>query len=152
MPHHGPTRRRRHGGERLVLRGPRGVGGVVEGEALVSRHGFSVRYDCDRTRGIISRESHDLYGQSIVDKVLVFTTAKGGVASSWMLKDMRARGTAPRAILFRTTNPVLVQGAVLADVPLMHRLTPDPVETIRTGDWVQVDPGRGRVEITRRPR
>jgi predicted aconitase with swiveling domain len=136
--------------DRLLLRGPPGVGPVVEGEALVSQHGFSARYDVDRDRGVFSRQGHDLYGQSLVGKVLVCTTAKGGIATSWMLLDMVSRGKAPLAILFRATNPVMVQGAVLAGVAVLHRLQSDPVTTIRTGDWVRVDPAAGTVEIVRR--
>lgn len=137
-------------GEPIVLQGPPGVGPVVEGEALVSQQGFSARYDVDRDRGVFSRVAHDLYGQSLAGKVLVCTTAKGGIATSWMLLDMVDRGLAPRAILFRTTNPVMAQGAVLAGVALLHQLQPDPVATIRSGDWVRVDPAAGRVEVHRR--
>jgi hypothetical protein len=135
-----------------ILRGPAGVGSVVEGEALVSHHGFSARYDVDRDQGVFSREAHDLYGQSLVGKVLVCTTAKGGIATSWMLLDMVSRQVAPLAILFQTTNPVMVQGAVLAGVAMLHRLDPDPATTIHSGDWLRVDPAQGTVEIMRRRR
>src|SRR6185295_10434382 len=74
----------------LVLRGPVGLGPAVEGEALVSAQGFSARYDLNRKTGRFSREAHDLYGQSIVGKILVHPTAKGGVATAWALYEMRA--------------------------------------------------------------
>ena len=133
----------------LVLRGRPGVGLAVEGEALVSGHGFSARYDLNRKSGVFSRESHDLFGQSVVGKVLVHPTAKGGVATAWALLEMRERGTAPLGLLFSTTNPIMVQGAVLAGLPLLHRLEPDAASSIRTGDWLRVDPPSGRVEIWR---
>lgn len=136
----------------LVLRGPPGVGPVVEGEALVSRHGFSARYDLNRKTGVFSRETHDLYGQSVIGKILVHTTAKGGVATAWALYEMRARGTAPLGLLFSTTNPIMVQGAVLAGLPLLHRLEPDPVTSIQSGDWLRVDPAAGTVEVWRAKR
>jgi predicted aconitase with swiveling domain len=41
----------------------------------------------------------------------------------------------------------MVQGAVLAGVALMDRLSPDPVAVIRTGDRVRVDPRAARVEV-----
>jgi predicted aconitase with swiveling domain len=50
-------------------------------------------------------------------------------------------------MLFTWANPVMVQGAVLAGIALMDQLTPDPMEAIRTGDRVRVDPKAGRVEI-----
>ena len=77
--------------------------------------------------------------------------AKGGFATSWALLNLKARGLAPVAMLFGWASPVMVQGAVLAGVALMDRLTPDPMEAIRTGDWVRVDPKGGRVEVRRRP-
>ena len=131
----------------VVLTGHRGVGGLVEGEALVSPEGFSARYDLDRATGVISRESHPLYGRSIAGKVLVCPLAKGGFATSWALLDLKARGLAPVAILFNWANPVMVQGAVLAGVALMDQLAPDPLAVIQTGNRVRVDPNAGRVEI-----
>ena len=131
----------------LVLKGPPGVGPVVEGQALVSQHGFSARYDLNRKTGVFSRESHDLFGQSIVGKVLVHTTAKGGVATAWALYEMRERGTAPLGLLFSTTNPIMVQGAALAGLALMHKLEPDAPSTIRTGDHVRINPPAGTVEV-----
>ena len=133
--------------DEIVLRGHPGIGPVVEGEALVSRHGFSARYDVNRKTGVFSRESHDLYGRSVVGKILVHPTAKGGVATAWALLDMKAHGTAPLAILFGLANPIMAQGAALADLALMDRLEPDPVEAIETGDWVRVDPAAGTVTV-----
>ena len=62
-----------------------GIGPVVEGEALVADDNFSARYDLDRIKGVFSRPQHKLVGQSYKDKILVLNTAKGGVASAWML-------------------------------------------------------------------
>jgi hypothetical protein len=127
-----------------------GIGPIVEGEALVSRHGFSARYDLNRKTGLFSRESHDLYGHSVVGKILVHPTAKGGVATAWALLDMKANGTAPAGIIFGTANPIMAQGAALADLALVHRLDPDPLSTIETGDWVRIDPPSGVVVVTKR--
>ncbi len=98
-----------------VLTGSPGVGAPIEGEALVSAQGFNARYDLDRARGILSRPAHDLYGRSCAGKILVFAAAKGGIAASWALYDLKARGYAPAALVFRETNPVMVQGAVLVE-------------------------------------
>lgn len=131
----------------IVLIGHPGAGHVAEGEALVSPDGFSARYDLDRVTGVISRESHALYGKSIAGKVFVCPLAKGGFATSWALLDLKSRGLAPVAMIFGWANPVMVQGAILAGVALMDQLTPDPTEAIRTGDWVRVDPKAGRAEV-----
>ena len=135
----------------VVLRGHPGVGPDVEGEALVCADDFSARYDVNRRTGVVSRITHALYGVSLVGKVCVFRTAKGGMATAWALLDMRERGVAPAALIFQAANPIMVQGAVLAGVPLLDRLEPDPLTLLRTGDLVRVRPGAGIVELLRRP-
>ena len=50
-------------------------------------------------------------------------------------------------MIFRNTSPVFVQGAVFADVAIIHRLDQDPAAAIRTDDWVRVYPSDGIVEI-----
>ena len=66
---------------------------------------------------------------------------------SWMMLDMVERGTCPAGFIFGRTDPVMVQGAVLANVALMHELEPDPLATIRTGDTVRMRPADGVVEV-----
>ena len=125
-----------------------GVGRVVEGEALVADDNFSARYDLDRINGVFSRTQHKLFGQSYKDRVLVLNTAKGGVASAWMLHEMKSRGIAPAAILFNAANTILIQGAALADMAMCDRFVDGDVTTlIKTGQRLRVDPSRGIVTI-----
>ena len=129
----------------------KGVGSKVQGEALVADDDFSARYDLNRIKGIFSRPQHQLVGQSYVDKILVFNTSKGGVASAWMLHEMKSRGLAPKAILFNTTNTILAQGAALADMALCDRFEDgDITKLIKTGDEVVVDPEQGLVSFVRK--
>ncbi|MEO1472021.1 MAG: DUF126 domain-containing protein, partial [Pseudomonadota bacterium] len=87
-------------------------------------------------------------GQSYDGKVLVFDTAKGGVATAWMLHEMKGRGLAPVAILFNRANTILAQGAALADMSMCDRFEDgDVTDLIRSGDRVIVDPDRGEVTI-----
>jgi predicted aconitase with swiveling domain len=132
---------------RRVIRGHVGIGPRVEGIALVSCDNFSARYDLDRLKGIFSRPTHALVGQSYVNRVLVLNTAKGGVATAWMLGEMKARAMAPLALLFNRVNPILAQGASFADVALIDRFETDITQAIGTGDRVIVDPQSGTVEI-----
>jgi predicted aconitase with swiveling domain len=127
-----------------------GVGPEVSGEALVTDDNFSARYDLDRIAGVFSRPQHKLAGQSYVDKIMVFNTAKGGVASAWMLHEMKSRGIAPKAILFNNVNPILAQGAALANMALCDRFDDgDVTQLIKTGDQITVNPERGLVTIKR---
>jgi predicted aconitase with swiveling domain len=135
----------------IILTCHRGIGPVVTGTALVARDNFSTRYDLDRIKGTFSRPTHKLYGQTYVGKILVLVTAKGGVASAWMLHEMAARGLAPKAIVFDRANTILAQGAAFADLALVDRFEAGcPTTLIRTGDELRVEPDKGLVTILNR--
>jgi predicted aconitase with swiveling domain len=135
----------------IVLACHRGIGHSVTGTALVAADNFSARYDLDREKGIFSRPAHKLYGQSYVGRILVLRTAKGGVASAWMLREMVMTGRAPVALLFNDVNPILAQGAAFGDLPLLDRFADGDVTTlINTGDELSVEPSAGRVTILNR--
>jgi predicted aconitase with swiveling domain len=134
----------------MLLHCHRGIGPEVTGTALVAADNFSARYDLDRERGIFSRPSHKLAGQSYADRILVFDTAKGGVATVWMLHDMAARGVVPRALIFNRVNPIVAQGAAFASVALVDRFEGDVTQLFHTGDELRVDPAAGLVEILNR--
>lgn len=128
-----------------------GIGPAVEGTALVAKDNFSARYDLDRIKGIFSRPGHALAGQTYHDKIMVMNTAKGGVASAWMLYEMKARGIYPKAILFNRANTILAQGAALADLTMCDRFADgDVTELIKTGDELRIEPGKGLVTILSR--
>ncbi|MCG8446170.1 MAG: DUF126 domain-containing protein [Hyphomicrobiales bacterium] len=132
----------------VVFKCHRGIGPKVEGEALVADDDFSARYDLDRIKGVFSRPQHKLAGQSYKDKILVLNTSKGGVASAWMLHEMKSRGMAPMAILFNTANTILAQGAALADMTMCDRFEDgDVTKLIKTGDRLVVDPAEGAVTV-----
>ena len=134
----------------LTIEVKRAFGNVVEGEALVSAEGFSPRYDLDRWTGLITKPGHKLEGCNIRDKILFFPSAKGGIAAGWAFYDIRFKGIAPKALIFGVTNPVMVQGAVFADIPITEGWSRDPLECIHSGDFVRVDPARKVIELLRR--
>ena len=132
-------------GKVLVAR--HAMGPKVSGEALVAKDGFSARYDLDRIAGIFSRPAHKLAGQSYVGKILVLDTAKGGVASAWMLAEMRSRDKVPLAIVFNTINPILVQGAALGDITLMAGFDEDVTASVPHGARVEIDPEKKTLRL-----
>ena len=107
-----------------VLRARQAMGRTVRGTALVANDGFSARYDLDRVTGVFSRSAHKLAGQSYVGKILVLDTAKGGVATAWMLHEMKSRGIVPLALIFNRVNPILAQGAAFGAVSMDNNFAP----------------------------
>lgn len=123
------------------------MGRTVRGLALVAKDGFSARYDLDRIAGVFSRPAHKLAGQSYVGKILVLDTAKGGVATAWMLHEMQARGVVPLAIVLNSVNPIIAQGAAMGDVPLLAGFDVDITAAIANGATIEVNPRQKSVTV-----
>ena len=134
----------------VVFKARHAMGRTVRGIALVANDGLSARYDLDRIAGIFSRPAHKLAGRSYVDRILVLDTAKGGVASAWMLHEMKSRGVSPLAIVFNSVNPILVQGAALGDLPMLAGFDVDITGAIPDGAEIEVDPQAGVVRVLNR--
>ena len=117
-----------------------GMGAKTTGKALVAKDGFSARYDLDRVRGVFSRPEHKLAGESYVGRVLVLDAAKGGVATAWMLHEMKARGVMPAALVLNAVNPIMVQGAALAEFTMISGFDLDITQAVPSGAMVEVDP------------
>ncbi|MFZ3357935.1 MAG: DUF126 domain-containing protein [Xanthobacteraceae bacterium] len=124
--------------------GAAGMGRKVRAPALVASDGFSARYDLDRIRGVFSRPQHKLAGESYRGRVLVLDAAKGGVATAWMLHEMASRGVVPAALVLNRVNPIMVQGAALADFTMISGFDVDITKAIPNGAEVEVDPTAAR--------
>jgi predicted aconitase with swiveling domain len=123
------------------------MGRAVRGTALVANDRFSARYDLDRIAGTFSRPTHKLAGQSYVGKILVLDTAKGGVATAWMLHEMKSRGIVPLALVLNSVNPILAQGAAFGDVPMLAGFDEDITAAIPNGAEVEVNPVTGMLSV-----
>jgi predicted aconitase with swiveling domain len=132
---------------KLIFNARQAMGKPVRGEALVAHDGFSARYDLNRIQGIFSRPTHKLAGQSYVGKVLVLDTAKGGVASAWMLHDMASRGLVPLALVLNSVNPILVQGAAFGNITLLVGFDGDITARVPHGATVEIDPANRMLRV-----
>jgi hypothetical protein len=134
----------------LTLRGRKVVGGVAEGEALVTQQAISGWGGIDAKTGTIIELRHELVGQSFAGKVLVFPGAKGSSGWSHFFQLARIAGVAPKAMLFTRMNTKIALGAVVTRAPAVTDFDQDPFAVIETGDWIKVDADRGVVEVTKR--
>jgi predicted aconitase with swiveling domain len=123
------------------------LGQALEAECLTAHGGFSARYDLNRLEATFSRPAHKLYGKSYHGKILVLDTAKGGVASAWMLYEMKSRHLYPAAIIFNTVNPILAQGAAHAGITMFAGFEGDITEMIRNRAKLRLNPERKTVEV-----
>jgi predicted aconitase with swiveling domain len=134
--------------EPILIRGRKVVGGVAEGEALVTVERISGWGGVDPRTGTVVETRHELRGVSFAGKVLVFPGAKGSSGWSAQFHVARAMGTAPAAWLFNEMTTKVALGTVVSHAPAMTDFDRDPLTLIRTGDWVRVDADAGLVTIT----
>jgi predicted aconitase with swiveling domain len=134
----------------IVLTGRKVVGGVAEGEALVTRDTISGWGGVNAMTGTVIESRHELRGQSFAGKVLVFPGAKGSSGWSAVFHMARLAGKAPIALVFNVMTTKAALGAVVMRIPAVTDLDRDPLDLIETGDRVRIDGDRGIVEIWKR--
>jgi predicted aconitase with swiveling domain len=133
--------------EEIRLKCHKIVGGYGEGEALVSHEPICF-YLTDPKTGIVREKTHELAGKNLANKVLVFPSGKASsVVQIDGLFKLASHGLAPKAMIVKDVETVLIVSAVLAKVPLVDRLEKDPFEAIHTGDSVKVDAEKGIVTV-----
>ena len=125
------------------------IGGYGEGEALVSHEPICF-YLTDPKTGIVREKTHELAGKNISNKVLVFPSGKASsVVQIDGLFKLASHNLAPKAMIVKDVETVLIVSAFIAKVPLVDRLEKDPFKAIKTGDLVRVDANKGTVVIER---
>jgi len=135
---------------KIILHGRKIVGGVAEGEALVTEETISGWGGINPMDGSIIERRHELYGQSFKDKILVFPGAKGSSGWSAFFHTARVAGAAPKGMIFTITTTKMALGAVVTHAPTVTDLNQNPLDIIETGDWVKVDGDNCIVEITKK--
>jgi len=131
----------------MKLKGHKINGGKVEGEAIVCNDAFSFLGDFDPITGNCLIKRPELEGKSMIGKILVCPTGKG--SSRGPLNTYRAMklNKSPKGIVCIQAEPVLAAAAIVANMPMVDRLDKNPLEVIKSGDWVKVDGDNGLVEV-----
>jgi hypothetical protein len=136
-------------GSKIVLKCHKIIGGYGEGEALVSHEPICF-YLTDSKTGIVREKDHELAGKSVAGKVLVFPSGKASsVVQIDGLFKLAQHGVAPKALIVKDVETVLVVSAFIVKIPLVDRLEKDLFEVIGTGDFVKVDAEKSTVTITK---
>jgi predicted aconitase with swiveling domain len=131
----------------ISLKCHRIIGGRGEGEAIVSHEPICF-YLTDPKTGVVREKTHELAGKNIANKVLIFPSGKASsVVQIDGLFKLATHGLAPKAMIVKDVETVLIVSAFIAKVPLVDRLERDPFETMRNGDLVTVDADKGIVTI-----
>jgi hypothetical protein len=125
------------------------IGGYGEGEALVS-HEPTCFYLTDPKTGIIRERRHELAGKSVANKILVFPSGKASsVVQIDGLYKLVTNNLAPKAMIVKDVETVLVVTVFIGKIPLVDKLEKDPFTVIDTGDYVKVNADEGIIVNTK---
>ncbi len=128
----------------MKLMGRKIYKGTVEGEAIVTNDGISFYGGVDPDTGKIVEVGHELEGQSITNKILVFPTGKGSTVGSYTMYRMKKNNTAPIAIVNKEIDTIIAVGCIISEIPCVDNIE---IESIRTGQKLIVNGSEGIVEM-----
>ncbi len=106
----------------MRLRGRVICQGVAEGDALVTSQPLSFYGGVDPSTGKVIERGHELEGESVRARVLVFPYGKGSTVGSYILYRLRKEGTAPSAIINERCETIVAVGAIISNIPCVDRV------------------------------
>jgi len=112
--------------------------GRAEGEALVTGEPISFLGNVDPKTGRVVDPAHELFGQSVAGRVLIFPCGKGSTVGSYVIYQLKRLNLAPAAMINLRSEPIVAVGAIISGIPLVDRV-PEAVMRIKSGTWVEVD-------------
>ncbi|HXX87888.1 MAG TPA: DUF126 domain-containing protein [Candidatus Acidoferrum sp.] len=130
--------------QRIILKGRGIVEGHCRARAMVSTKPISFLGGVDPADGRIVEKNNDLCGQCIKGKILCFPHGSGSTVGSYVLFSLAKKNLAPKAIVNQTADPVVVVGAIIADITMVDQVD---IKQIKSGDLVEVDAAKGTIEI-----
>jgi predicted aconitase with swiveling domain len=110
--------------------------GKAEAEALVTNMPISFYGGVDPNTGVVLEKGHELQGQSVKGKVLVFPQGKGSTVGSYTLYRMKKNGVAPAAMINRETETIVAVGAIISEIPFVDKID---VTKFKTGDSIKLE-------------
>ncbi|HLN90048.1 MAG TPA: DUF126 domain-containing protein, partial [Candidatus Binatia bacterium] len=90
----------------------------------------------DPNTGIVIEKGHQLNGQSVKGKILVFPQGKGSTVGSYTLYRMKKNGTAPAGMINKECETIVAVGAIISEIPCIDKID---VSKIKTGDKVSIE-------------
>ncbi len=128
----------------MRLQGRKIYPGTVTAEALVTSMGISFFGGVDPDTGVVVEKGHELEGQSISGKVLVFPSGKGSTVGSYTLYRLKLNGVAPAAIVNAECETITAVGCIIAEIPCVDRV---PIDQLATGARISIDGEHGLIDI-----
>lgn len=119
------------------------VDGDCVGEAIVINDYISFFGEVDPRTGV-----HKPTGKSFSGKILIFRGGRGSTVGSYIIYGLKKYGKNPKCLIVAKAEPIIVAGAVLADIPLLVVENYDQlIKIVRDGVIVRHSRGEDFVQI-----
>lgn len=135
-----------------VIKGRGAIAGIAEGEAVVCPDSIAGNSGAlGDTDGVIYEKGNVNYGVCIKDKILVVPCAKGSNGFSCHFKGAYISGVRPAGWIATRVDARLGVALASMNIPaVVDFYDVEPLDVIKTGDWVKIDGTTGIVEIRHR--
>jgi hypothetical protein len=117
--------------------------GKIKGEAIVTSQPVSFYGGVDPDSGILVEKGHELEGENIKGKILVFPTGKGSTVGSYTLYRMKKNNTAPVGMINKECETIVAVGAIISEIPCVDKID---VSKIKTGDIIEIENDTVKIE------
>jgi predicted aconitase with swiveling domain len=117
--------------------------GTAEGEALVTSESMGFYGGVDPKTGEVIDKSHELCGQNVKGKVLMFPMGKGSTVGSYVIYGLAKYGNAPAAIVNEETETIVAVGVILSGIPCIDGID---IKQFKTGDRIKLDADSAELE------
>jgi uncharacterized protein len=131
----------------MKMRGQPVSPGKAEGEAVVIDARFAWIGDIDALTGRYCAKGTQ--GELLAGKIMVFRGGRGSAYGPGVAYTIKKRNKAPKAMLCIEADPLTAVSAITAGIPMVHRFDINPLQNIKTGDWVEVDADSGVVNVVK---
>ncbi len=128
----------------MKLNGRKIYKGKTKGKTIVTKDGISFYGGIDPDTGIVVEVGHELEGQSVSGKILVFPTGKGSTVGSYTMYRMKKNNTAPLAIINEKIDTIIAVGCIISEIPCVDMID---INLIKNEQEVVVNGSEGTVEI-----
>jgi uncharacterized protein len=131
-----------------VIQGCGIFGGKVRGPAMVAKEPVSFLGDVDITTGEIMGELPSVKGKRMGGTVLVFPGSMGSAGAWRFIYQQFIHGTHPLALIAKELpDPSVVQGAIMAGIPVICDPDEDVLNSIDDGDILTIDGETGTITV-----
>jgi predicted aconitase with swiveling domain len=121
--------------------------GKASGRVLLTKEAISFLGSVDPKTGIVVEKEHELEGEKISEKILLFPCGKGSTVGSYVIYQLKKNNVAPAAMINLRCEPIVAVGAIISGIPLVDQPEKNPFEILRNGDSVLVDADNEYIEI-----